>query len=66
MAFTRINVWEWTIDCEGPPAEPCRSRLDRGSSWGNSPKYVRSAARHPDLAGARTTVLGFRLAEDLP
>ncbi len=59
------NVWEWTSDCEGPADDPCRSRLDRGASWGNSPKYVRSAARHPDLAGARTTVLGFRLVEDL-
>lgn len=56
------NVWEWTSDCEGVD---CASRIDRGASWGNSPKYVRVAARHPDLVGARTSVLGIRLVEDL-
>ena len=69
------NVWEWTADClnadqrDAPDARPrggdCSSHIDRGASWGNSPKYVRAAAQHPDLAGARTSVLGFRLVEDL-
>jgi formylglycine-generating enzyme len=57
------NVWEWTSDCLTPD---CASYMDRGASWTNSPRYVRAAARHPDLTGARTTVLGFRLVEDLP
>jgi formylglycine-generating enzyme required for sulfatase activity len=71
------NVWEWTEDClnadqKGAPGDTsaritgdCASHIDRGSSWTNSPKYVRSAAQHPDLVGARNTVLGFRLVEDL-
>ena len=71
------NVWEWTADClnadqRDAPTDArarggdCASHIDRGSSWGNSPKYVRAAAQHPDLVGARTVVLGFRLVEDLP
>jgi formylglycine-generating enzyme required for sulfatase activity len=72
------NVWEWTLDClaqtqVGAPSDTsprtdgdCASRINRGGSWTNSPKYVRAAAQHPDLADARTTVLGFRLVEDLP
>ena len=56
------NVWDWTIDCDGGD---CAARLDRGASWSNSPRYVRTAARHPDLIGARTSVLGIRLVEDL-
>ncbi|WP_404482872.1 formylglycine-generating enzyme family protein [Novosphingobium sp. BL-52-GroH] len=71
------NVWEWTEDClnadqKGAPTDTaarttgdCASHMDRGSSWTNSPKYVRVAAQHPDLVGARNTVLGFRLVEDL-
>lgn len=71
------NVWEWTRDCLNPDqrgapgdANPrktgdCASHIDRGASWTNSPKYVRLAAQHPDLIGARTVVLGFRLVEDL-
>lgn len=72
------NVWEWTLDCDDPAdpgiaptaaprtSGPCTSHLDRGASWTNSPKYLRTAARHPDLVGARTSVLGIRLVEDLP
>lgn len=57
------NVWEWTSDCA---PDGCTSHLDRGGSWTNSPRYLRAAARHPDITGARTTVLGFRLVEELP
>jgi formylglycine-generating enzyme len=57
------NVWEWTSDCA---SAACDSRINRGGSWTNSPRYLRAAARHPDKVGARTTVLGFRLVEDLP
>lgn len=72
------NVWEWTLDClnenqDGAPTDSaartsgdCRSHMDRGGSWTNSPKYIRSAAQHPDLIEARNTVLGFRLLEELP
>jgi len=72
------NVWEWTADClnasqVGAPTDSspratgdCRSHIDRGSSWGNTPKYVRAAVQHPDLIGARTAVLGFRLVEEFP
>ena len=56
------NVWEWTSDCA---PEGCVSHINRGGSWTNSPRYLRAAARHPDKTGARTTVLGFRLVEDL-
>lgn len=71
------NVWEWTADCVNStqmdaPGDTrprrdgdCASHINRGSSWVNSPKYVRAAAQHPDLVGARTSVLGFRLVEDL-
>ncbi|HEX8484499.1 formylglycine-generating enzyme family protein [Sphingomonas sp.] len=62
------NVWEWTLDCAEPGVamDACASPIDRGGSWTNSPKYLSAAVRHPDLRGARTTVLGFRLVEDLP
>ncbi|MEO5640848.1 MAG: MFS transporter [Sphingomicrobium sp.] len=72
------NVWELTADClnDNQVSAPtdasarttgtCTSHIDRGSSWGNTPKYVRVAAQHPDLVGARTAVMGFRLVEDLP
>ena len=56
------NVWEWTTDCV---VAGCQSVFDRGGSWTNSPRYVRSASKHPEKAEARTTVLGFRLVEDL-
>ena len=71
------NVWELTLDClnatqvDAPTdASPrtsgdCASRIDRGASWTNTRKYVRAAAQHPDLVGARTSVLGFRLVEEL-
>lgn len=72
------NVWEWTEDCLNADqtaaasdagvraTDDCASHIDRGSSWTNSPKYVRAATQHPDLIGARNTVLGFRLVEDRP
>ncbi|MDH7973220.1 formylglycine-generating enzyme family protein [Sphingomonas sp. AR_OL41] len=72
------NVWELTLDClnanqVGAPTDTrprntgdCASRIDRGASWTNTRKYVRAAAQHPDLIVARTSVLGFRLVEDLP
>ncbi len=70
------NVWEWTSDCLNPnqigaPTDgsartsgDCASHIDRGASWTNSPRFVRMAARHGDLVGARNTVLGFRLVRE--
>lgn len=71
------NVWEMTLDCldatqvdaptdTAPRTDgDCGSHIDRGASWTNTRKYVRVAAQHPDLTGARTSVLGFRLVESL-
>ena len=71
------NVWQWVEDCfssnyEGAPADgsarldgDCHYHVDRGASWVNSPRFVRSASRHKDLALARTSVLGLRVARDL-
>ncbi len=67
------DVWNWTADCDHPtyvgaPSDgsvwqggDCRRHSDRGGSWDNSPKYVRSAVRHVDLVGERDQALGFRL-----
>lgn len=71
------NVWQMTGDClnpdyRGAPADgsartsgDCRSRIDRGASWVNSPKFVRASQRHPDLATARNSVLGLRLVREI-
>jgi formylglycine-generating enzyme required for sulfatase activity len=71
------NVWEWTEDCfsadyVGAPTDgsartdgDCSKRMDRGGSWVNSPKYLRSAARHADLVLRRNDVLGLRVVRDL-
>lgn len=71
------NVWEWTQDCftsgyTGAPtdgSEPtngdCAQHMDRGGSWVNSPKYLRSAARHADLSGRRNDVLGLRVVREV-
>lgn len=71
------NVWELTLDClnatqtgaplnvEARTSGDCASHIDRGASWTNTRKYVRAAAQHPDLKEARTSVLGFRLVEEL-
>jgi formylglycine-generating enzyme len=71
------NVWEWLQDCytpdhAGAPSGgaartdgDCSKRMDRGGSWVNSPKYLRSAARHADLATRRNDVLGLRIVREL-
>ena len=71
------NVWEWTADCHnesytGAPTDgrarsdgDCDSHMDRGGSWVNSPKYLRTASRHKDVNTIRNTVLGFRVVREL-
>ena len=70
------NVWEWMADCynetlAGAPGDgraregDCTSHMDRGGSWVNSPKYLRTAARHKDLTTMKNTVLGLRVVRDL-
>jgi formylglycine-generating enzyme required for sulfatase activity len=74
---TNGNVWEWTADCHhesfaGAPTNgsartdgDCSGHMDRGGSWVNSPKYLRTAARHKDVATVRNSVLGFRVVREL-
>lgn len=68
------NVWEWVQDWyddnyykNSPKDNPKgassgRARVLRGGSWGNSPKYSRSALRSWDNPVNRLYNCGFRLA----
>lgn len=77
---TAGNVWEWVQDCWHPsyadaPSDgsawedegdsDCRYRLNRGGSWYDKTKYLRSGSRYRDFAALRANFLGFRLAQDL-
>ena len=65
------NVWEWTGDWYGeyPAGKVTDSggpstgsgRVDRGGSWGNYARYVRSANRDYNSPGRRNGYIGFRL-----
>jgi len=71
------NVWEWVADCwndsyAGTPADggawregDCDKRVQRGGSWSNAPKDVRSAVRNWRAAGYRDANSGFRVVRDL-
>lgn len=70
------NVWEWTCSVfskdYGGSEERCAGQDDaggkrvvRGGSWLYGPGDLRSAGRSWFSADARTTYLGFRLAQDL-
>ncbi len=71
------NVWEWMRDCysadhAGAPTDgsarmggDCSKHMNRGGSWVNSPRYLRSAARHADLTLRRNDVLGLRVVREL-
>jgi formylglycine-generating enzyme required for sulfatase activity len=71
------NVSEWTEDCyhdsyQGAPSDAvalttgsCNYRVDRGGSWINVPRYLRSAIRGRSSSGFRDNYLGFRLARAL-
>jgi formylglycine-generating enzyme required for sulfatase activity len=70
------NVWEWVQDkwhgsYEGAPVDGSAweagggeedTRVLRGGSWVNNPRYLRAAGRNRDDAGDRFYCLGFRLA----
>ncbi|MCP4701277.1 MAG: formylglycine-generating enzyme family protein [Gammaproteobacteria bacterium] len=67
------NVWEWTcsewadsyngkeLACNNHIKNAC-ARVIRGGSWGNEPRYVRSAVRYFGEPDNRSDFLGFRLA----
>lgn len=71
------NVWEWVEDCyhdsyRGLPLDgrpwitgECGLRVVRGGSWGDFPRYVRSADRYGKTADGGNSNMGFRLAQDL-
>jgi formylglycine-generating enzyme required for sulfatase activity len=72
------NVWQWVEDCwhdsyAGAPTDgsawvsgDCSRRVVRGGSWGNDPRYLRTAFRNRDSANFRFSYLGFRLGRTLP
>jgi len=71
------NVQQWVEDCWNPnlidlPSDgaarvsgDCSSRVVRGGSWDDEPVNVRSAARKYDVAKARLSYIGFRVAREL-
>ena len=71
------NAREWVDDCwndsyAGAPSDGgswlsgnCSSRVVRGGSWGNDPRYLRSANRGRGATGARNHGIGFRVARTL-
>ena len=72
------NVWDWVEDCwhgdySGAPTDgsawtsggDCGSRVLRGGSWFNQPRFLRSANRGGITAGNRDGSSGFRLARTL-
>ncbi len=50
------NVWEWVEDPEGS------SRVLRGGSWSNDPRYLRSASQYSFNPTVRFSNYGFRVA----
>ncbi|MDM8547853.1 SUMF1/EgtB/PvdO family nonheme iron enzyme [Candidatus Venteria ishoeyi] len=69
---TSGNVWEWAADRFGDyssdaqtnPGGPDKGsiRVIRGGSWGNTPRFVRSAYRNVNDPSFRSIFVGFRLA----
>jgi formylglycine-generating enzyme required for sulfatase activity len=72
------NAWQWTADCRndsyaGAPADgsarangDCASRVVRGGSWNNLPRFVRAATRDFYAADFRVANTGFRVARAVP
>jgi formylglycine-generating enzyme required for sulfatase activity len=69
------NVWEWVEDCyrdsyAGAPLDAsqavstggCASRVLRGGSWSNNPRFLRSANRDRNQPDDRNDFIGFRVA----
>jgi formylglycine-generating enzyme required for sulfatase activity len=71
------NVWEWTEDCwnknyEGAPKDgtarttgECSSRVVRGGSWYDHPRYLRASSRGRNDSDGRSYNFGFRVARAL-
>ena len=71
------NVWEWVRDCwnasyDSAPNDgdawrqgDCDKRVQRGGSWSNAPKDVRSAVRNWRAAGHRGANSGFRVVREV-
>jgi formylglycine-generating enzyme required for sulfatase activity len=71
------NVWEWVEDCyhqnyAGAPSDgsawvtgDCSSRVLRGGSWTNDPRYLRAANRNWDTPDDRNHYFGFRVGRTL-
>lgn len=67
------NVWEWVEDCWNPsylggPADgnawssgDCSSRVLRGGSWVDPPRFLRSAGRRRSSTANRDVNIGFRV-----
>jgi formylglycine-generating enzyme required for sulfatase activity len=53
------NVWEWTSDWY----EVNQSRVVRGGSWLNDPRYARASHRNWLAPDRRGDFLGFRCAQ---
>jgi formylglycine-generating enzyme required for sulfatase activity len=73
------NVWEWCLDhwhdnYEGAPTDgsawltddETASRVLRGGSWYNNPRYCRSACRDDYNPGDRFVDIGFRVLCEAP
>ena len=71
------NVWEWLEDCyrdsyKAAPTDgsastqgPCRGWVQRGGSWSNVPRNLRSAIRGKGGPDNRSISFGFRVAKTL-
>ncbi len=72
------NVYEWVEDCwhgsyEGAPTDgsawvsggDCSQRVLRGGSWGDIPRFLRSANRFRNPTSNRYDDFGFRIARTL-
>lgn len=72
------NAWEWVTDCyhptyDGAPTDGsawveagCERRVARGGSWLENPWDMRLARRYSVPPDGRESIIGFRLARDLP
>jgi formylglycine-generating enzyme required for sulfatase activity len=73
------NVWEWCLDhwhsnYQGAPTDGSAwlsddknaSRLLRGGSWVNGPRYCRSATRNRNTPDYRYSDFGFRVVCEIP
>ena len=71
------NVWEWVEDCwndsyNGAPGDGlpwttgiCERRVERGGSWSETSRNIRSASRNYDSGSWRRNSAGFRIARTL-